>query len=167
MESLLPVIVGGIIGIAGGVIGPTLLEFFKRKIERENLTGAFIAEIDALLKIVERRRYVEELESLILQAKSGIDRNASFSYQFSVRRNPFPVYDANLSKIGILKAPLPQKITQLYAQATSILEDIEDMRDGKNIPRDTMESIERLETLLSLFKDTIDLGQEIVRLQAR
>jgi len=165
MDPLLPVVIGGVIGVAGGVISPLLLEIWKRKTERENLTGAFISEINALLQIVERRKYVEELESLISQAKSGIDRNAIYFYQFSVRRNPFPVYEANLSKIGILKNPLPQKIAQFYARSSSILEDIADMRDRKNIPQSSKESIDKLKTLVQLCKDTISLGLEIVRFQ--
>jgi hypothetical protein len=167
MESLLPVVVGGIIGVAGGVLGPLLHEILRQNAERKNLTAALISEINSLLQIVERRKYFEELEKLISYARLDNSRDIKYIYRFSVRRNPFSVYDANLSKIGILKPPLPKKITQFYAQAASILEDIADMSEGKNIPIDPKSSIERLEALLQLGKDTIELGREIVSMQVR
>ena len=167
MESLLPVIVGGIIGVAGGAISPLLLEIWKRKMERDNLKGALISEINSLLQIVERRKYVEGLKNLISRAEISADEKKLYFYFFSVRRKPFPVYDANLSRIGILEKPLPQKIARFYAQSSSIMEDIADMKEGQTVPQDSKASIVRLHNLLELFKDTIALGQEIVRSLAK
>jgi hypothetical protein len=165
--NLTPVIVGGLIGIAGSVIGiigsfatSVYLESIRREAERKSLTGAIVGEISALLEISERRRYVEALSSLIAMAKAG-HPDISYSFVFSVRRNPFIVYDANLSRIGILRVPLPRKIARFYAQASSILEDIADMREDK-FRRDHDESIRVLEGLLKLFEDTHSLGREII-----
>lgn len=160
--SLWPVIVGGVIGITGSLATSVVLDRVKRKAERKSLTGAVLGEIAALGQIVERRRYIEGLRALIDAAKAGKAPGVPLGFQFSVRRNPFAVYDAHLGRLGMLREPLPRLITQFYAQASSILEDIADMREGKNTPRTPGESVQRLEQLLMLFEETRSLGEEIL-----
>jgi hypothetical protein len=139
------------------------IELAKRKAERKSLAGAIIGEIAALNEIVERCRYLEGLRAVIDEARAGTELNVAYMYQFSVRRNPFAVYDANLARLGILRDPLPRLITQFYTQASSVLEDIADMREGTFQVRDRQESIRRLEQLLRLFEDTHSLGQQIIK----
>jgi hypothetical protein len=62
----------------------------------------------------------------------------------------------------MLSHPLPQQITQFYTMASSILEDITDMREGNFIARNRNESIHRLEELLALFESTQTLGKQII-----
>ena len=116
-----------------------------------------------LFPIEEQLYYIEGMRAVINAAKAGSDSNVPYWYHFSVRRNPFAVYDANLARLGILHDPLPRLITQFYAQASSILEDIADMRERTTQPRDREESIRRLEQLLGLFEDTHALGKEIIK----
>jgi hypothetical protein len=159
---LLPIIIGGVIGIAGSIIAPVWLECYRRKQEQKNLTGAFIGEISALVEICKRRQYIENIRAVITEAKAKqTEPNKSIWFHFSVRRNPFPVYDANVARLGLLNDPLPQKIALFYTQSSSILEDIADMREGK-IQRNRDESIRCLEALLKLFEDTLNLGEKIV-----
>jgi len=158
--ALIGVIIGGVIGVAGSVAGPLCLDIFRRRAERTNLTSALAGEISALIGIVQRRGYIESLRSLIQIARtSPVD--GSYFYYFSVRRNPFPVYDANLSRIGLLESPLPMNIARFYSQSSSILEDIADFREGR-LSQDRDESVRRLEELLQLFEDTERLGREIL-----
>jgi len=162
IKTLLPIIVGGAIGIAGSIIAPTWLEYSRRKHEQESLTGAFVGEISAVLEICKRRQYIESIRALITEAKAQqAEPNKSVWFHFSVRRNPFPVYDANVSRLGLLNDPLPRQIARFYTQSSSILEDIADMREGK-IQRNRDESIRCLEALLELFEDTQAVGQKIV-----
>jgi hypothetical protein len=71
------------------------------------------------------------------------------------------VYDANLSRMGLLKPTLSVRIARFYAQASAILEDIADFREGR-IPEGREDSVRRLEELLQLFEDSQTLGREIV-----
>ena len=140
------------------------VERIRRRAEARSVAGALVGEITALIQIAERRRYIDGLRALIAEARAGNDPNAIYWYQFSVRRNPFAVYDANLTRLGMLRDPLPRLLTQFYTQASSILEDIADMREGKLLARNRDESVQRLEHLLKLFEDTLVLGREIVEL---
>jgi hypothetical protein len=162
IKTLLPIIVGGAIGIAGSIIAPTWLEYSRRKHERESLTGAFVGEISAVIEICKRRQYIENIRALVTEAKARqAEPNKSVWFHFSIRRNPFPVYDANVTRLGLLKDPLPRQIARFYTQSSSILEDIADMREGK-IQRNRDESIRCLEALLELFEDTQAVGEKIV-----
>jgi hypothetical protein len=71
------------------------------------------------------------------------------------------VYEANLTRIGILPDPLPKQIVGFYAGVSSILEDIDDMREGKN-QRTPEDRIRVLKELLQLFEATLALGQKIL-----
>jgi hypothetical protein len=160
--TLWPTIVGGAIGIAGSILAPTYLEYSRRKAERLSLAGAFVGEISALIEICKRRQYIENIRALINEAKTKqAEPNKNVWFHFSVRRNPFPVYDANVTRLGILSDPLPGQIARFYTQSSSILEDIADMREGK-FQRNRDESIRCLEALLKLFEDTQALGTKIV-----
>lgn len=152
---------GGLIGIVGSLATSVWLEQVRRRAERRSIKGAIAGEIAALIRIVERRRYIEGLRALIAEAKAGQEPDVVW-YHFSVRRNPFAVYDANLTRVGMLRHPLPGLITQFYAQASSVLEDIADMREGKLDVQNGQESVQRLEELLELFEETRALGQRIV-----
>jgi hypothetical protein len=162
MDNLLPVIVGGVIGILGGIAGQICLERWKRRDERVSLAGAIVSEIAALLAITESRDYVRGLRALITQAKAAPGPpHLPASFQFSVRRNPFAVYDANISRIGILHDPMPRQIVNFYVKASAILEDIADMKEGR-YQRSHTDAIHCLEELLKLFEETVALGQKII-----
>ena len=157
---LLPVVVGGLLTFLGGLIGNFLLQWNQRKAEIKSLTGAFVGEIRALLSIVERRRYLEGIEQLIQQVRTT---NQPATYSFSARRNPFSVYDSNVSRIGILPSPLPELICRFYSQSRSVLEDIDDMRNPQAGTWTAAESLSRLEELRDLLRDSNNLANEIIR----
>ncbi len=160
--SLWPILGGGAVGFLSSLGTSLISETRRREAERLSLTGAIVGEVSALIDISERRNYIEGLRELISRAKANKDApDKSVWYHFSVRRNPFPVYDANLTRIGILRDPLPRHIARFYAMSSSILEDIADMREGK-MQRGRDESIHCLEELLKLFEDTLVLGRKIV-----
>jgi hypothetical protein len=160
--SMAPVVVGGAIGIMGTLASSTLLDKTRRKAERKSLTGAFVGEISALIEVSDRRGYLQHLHKLIAAAKADPNPNSVRSFHFSNRRNPFAVYDANLTRLGILRDPLPQLITRFYTQASSALEDVADMREGKFLPRNRDASIQRLQNLLELLEDTRASGCQVI-----
>ncbi len=120
------------------------------------LTGAIVGEIQALIDISKHRKYLECLRQELNRAQTHPDL-CGFFY-FSVRRNPMRVYEANLARIGILPPPLPNQIVSFYAGLSSILEDIEDMKEEK-LQRTPDDRTRVLKNLEQLFKATLDLGQ--------
>ncbi len=164
--NAVPTIIGGAIGIIGSLSTSIYLENSKRKAERRSFTGAIIGEISALIEISERRHYIQGIRQSIEKAKAQTNPDIGYNFYFSVRRNSFAVYDANLSRLGILESPLPQLIVRFYTQTSAILEDIADMRENK-MKRNRDESIQTLEALLKLFEDTHSLGKEIIALGSK
>ena len=161
-NNLWAVVVGGLIGIAGGTAGPLCLQYFNRKAERISLGGALVSEISGLVHIAERRKYIEGLGQLIAFAERNPGPpHIPATFYFSVRRNPFMVYDANLARIGLLHDPLPRKIVRFYTMASAVLEDIADMKEA-TIPRTRDDSIKSLKSLHQLFGETMELGKEII-----
>jgi hypothetical protein len=159
--TLTPTIIGGAIAIIGSIAAPLCFDYVKRRTERLSLTGAIVSEISALVEISERRHYTEHLRKVIARAKAETNPDMGYRFFFSSRRNSFPVYDANVGRLGILRDPLPRLIVRFYTQTASILEDIADMREAKPL-RDRDDSIQTLEALLKLFEDTNSLGHEII-----
>jgi hypothetical protein len=159
MDNFWATIAGGFVAILGGVATPCFLERSKRKAERLSLAGAIVGEIEALIAISQHRKYVDGIRQELTKAQTNPDKYGIF--HFSVRRNPMRVYEANLTRIGILPDPLPKQIVGFYAGVSSILEDIDDMREGKN-QRTPEDRIRVLKELLQLFEATLALGQKIL-----
>jgi hypothetical protein len=159
--TLTPTIIGGAIAIVGSMAAPICVEYVKRRQERSSLAAAIVSEVSALVKISERRHYIEDLRAAVATAKAQSDPNISRRFYFSSRRNSFAVYEANIGRLGILRDPLPQLIVRFYTQAASILEDIADMREDQS-QRNRDDSIRNLEALLKLFEDTHLLGHQII-----
>jgi hypothetical protein len=159
MDNFWSVILGAFVAIASGVAMPFLLEKNKRNAERLSLTGAIVGEIQALIEISRHRKYIEGIRQELTKAQTNPDKCCAF--HFSVRRNPMRVYESNLRRIGLLPDPLPKQIVSFYAGISSILEDIEDMREG-NIQRTPEDQIRVLNELLQLMESTLAIGEVII-----
>ena len=153
-------LIGVIIGGALVVVGNEFREWKKGKRESRRLAYAFKAELNALKETGDKRRYIEKLTAITENGRRPNDGSNVLTIREG--REFFPIYSNNLSKIGSLKNPLPEKIVRYYAQATSVIEEIMSISDQcwLNIPDDTMSS--HLKDIVSLMKDTRSLGSEIV-----
>ena len=159
MDNFWSVILGAFVAICSGVATPFFLEKSKRKAERLSLTGAIVGEVQALIEISRHRKYIEGIRQELTKAQANPDKYGIF--HFSVRRSPMRVYESNLTRIGLLPDPLPKQIVSFYAGISSILEDIEDMREGK-IQRTPEDRIRVLNELLQLMEATLALGEGII-----
>ena len=79
-----------------------------------------------------------------------------------ITREYFNVYNQNVSRIGILDDPLPRLIAVFYTQGNAILEDFHGHTTGTFEGRDISWLIAAYEHLLELFRDTLDVGDEIL-----
>jgi hypothetical protein len=135
------------------------LERSKRNAERKSLTAAIVAEVHALIEISKHRKYIEGVRLEL--SKGQTDPAKCGNFGFSVRRNPMRVYESNLARIGILPAPLSRQVVSFYAGISSILEDMEDMSEGK-IQRTPQDRMRVLTEVLQLMEATLALGEKIV-----
>jgi hypothetical protein len=152
MDNFWSAIAGGCVAILGSVATPIFLERSRRFAERESLTGAIVGEVQALIEISKHRKYIEGVRQELTKGQTDPAKCGTFG--FSVRRNPMRVYESNLTRIGILPAPLSKQVVSFYAGISSILEDMEDMSEGK-IKRTPQDRIRVLTEVLQLGENII------------
>lgn len=156
---LLQTLVGGLLTFLGGLLGSVIIQQRQRKAERNSLASAFYGEIQALLKIIERRQYIQRIQEAIKDIRS----NREISFRIKVTRKYFNVYEKNLDKIGILPNPLPEKIVDIYTVMTAILDDLDLIDDESFNKQETEVAALFLAELNSLLKYAVESGQEICK----
>jgi hypothetical protein len=131
------------------------------KREAKNLAGAFYGEITAIIHISKFRGYKEHFKKWLEHVQThGIYKPKGFT----IRHDYFKVYTANVGKLGLLKAPLPEKIAIFYTQAMSITEDIKSMTEGKGEDWSRESLISLLTNLITLFESCEQGGSEIFKI---
>ena len=119
---LLGAIVGSLFVIVVGFTSNTWREYMRERKLRRTLALSFQGEVQALLEIIEKRGYIEGVRA----AKAQIEATGKFqAYHFKAKEKYFNVFEANAGQIEILGPPLAQLVARFYAQANSILEDME------------------------------------------
>jgi hypothetical protein len=157
---LISVIVGALLVAIGGFASNSWLEIARERKLRRTLALALQGEIQALLEIFEKRGYIEGIRA----AKAQIEATGKFqAYHFRARKNYFSVFEANAGKIGILKPPLSELIARFYAQAHSILEDMERFKELDPASVDPIAAIADYNEVLNIFEDTVAVGRRIVQ----
>ncbi|MBI5891333.1 MAG: hypothetical protein HZB47_11760 [Nitrosomonadales bacterium] len=157
---LIGAVVGVLLVIVGGLASNTWREFIRQRKSRRALALALQGEVQALLEILEKRGYIEGLRA----AKAQIEATGKFqAYPFSARKKYFSVFEANAGQIGILGSPLSELVARFYAQANSILEDMERFEQSDPATVDPMAAIAAYDKVLSIFEDTVAVGKRIVQ----
>ena len=159
-QSLISVIVGGVLTFLGGVYGPSLLEKSKHKRDSKSLALAFRGELIAIRKIVNHRNYLEFLTEIINHIKTT---NEPRIIKINARQNYFNVYEKNVDKLGMLPNPLPELIATFYTQAKSVLEDLETLNEGAYSSANAELMIHFYEELHSLLYQSMELIDDIVQ----
>jgi hypothetical protein len=155
-DNLLPTIVGGALAIAGGIAGTVLAPLLAVRTERRAVAAALAGEIGALIDIAERRKYVAAFEAAIAANHST---GSPVGVSVSARRNYFAVFDALVSKLGLLPPDVARDTAGFYVSAKSLLEDSDDLREGLATPQ---EIPLRMQQTLELLVATLALGHRLV-----
>ena len=157
---LIQTLIGGGLSLLGGFLSPILTDSFRNKREATNLALAFAGEITALIRIVETRRYSEDIQTCIAQMEKT---HEPIFYTVTIRQDFVRAYEQNVSRIGLLEAPLPENIAMFYTQTQAILEDLADIDDHPKMEKLGQEHLlRRYKNLLSLLDSTVALSQEIL-----
>jgi hypothetical protein len=101
--------IGALIGAGGAVAGGAFGSWFTWQRERQSVAAAFAGEVQAIMDVF-RWRQIAEL----------IPRG----FKFPISDKPFPVFDANVGKIGLLPADLAAKVAVFYGYAEGIVQDL-------------------------------------------
>lgn len=155
---IISVMVGGVLAIGGGFASNLLIELRKNNNESKQLAYAFKGELQALSSIAKKRGYVKYIKEIISLMEI---KNEPIFVHIHVRREYFNVFNSNVSKIGSLKHPLPEMIATFYVQANSVLEDLQNYREGVWANASVESLIGSKKELVSLMEDTFSLADEI------
>lgn len=116
-------------GLAGAS-GPVLLWIMQARKERASVRASLLAEVSALLDMVERRHYVRDLrfkEKLLAETpQDQLDSQDQSESKFALPNgeNYNRVYRANLSRLGSLSASEAAQIVRFYQLSDSVRADV-------------------------------------------
>ena len=110
--------------------GPLLLWSRQVKRERESVRASLLAEVSALLEMVERRNYVRDLRATEAHLKElspdqlKLINTEEFGFALPAGENYNRVYQANVSRLGVLSAAEATQIVRFYQLADSVRADV-------------------------------------------
>jgi hypothetical protein len=160
LTHLIQTLIGGGSSLLGGFLSPLLIDSFRNKREVTNLAMAFAGEIAALIRIVETRRYTENIQTCIAQMERT---HKPIYYTVTIRQDYVRVYEQNVSRIGLLEASLPENIAMFYTQTQAILEDLAVIDDHPKMEKLGQKNLLRCyKNLLSLLDSIVTLSQPIL-----
>jgi len=156
MWGLLGVVTGGLITTGASYF----LESSRERRESASLAAAFKGELRAIQQIVTRRKYIETLREIV----EYIDTTGNDFPALGVRieQEYFGVYKANVSKIGKLPSPLPERIATFYAMTFALLEDFKIASTGLPPNSSTDDQKRFYGDMITLLEDNAKAADEIV-----
>jgi hypothetical protein len=162
-QTILSLIVGGIIAIGGGFAE----RIYERRKERESLRAALRAEIQAILAIVERRNYIAGLSNFIEEIKRG----STSLFEIRIKRDYDMVFRSSCGKLGLLPSETVAKTVRFYYLISSIIEDLILLQDASGSV--DLRTRYRLDTqrgnlafheeMWKLSVDAVALGDDLIR----
>jgi hypothetical protein len=157
---LIGAVVASLLFIVVGFTSNTWREYSRERKLRRTLALAFQGEVQAVMEIIEKRGYIEGVRA----AKAQIEATGKFqAYHYKAREKYFSVFEANVGQIEILRPPLSQLVARFYAQANSILEEMERFEESDPATVDPMVAIAAYDEVLRIFEDTVAVGNRIVQ----
>jgi len=156
IEAIVPVLVGGLLAIAGGGMAQFLSHELSVRHESRSLAKAFRGEIGAILHIIDKRAYLQHMESMADQLEAV---NATAPFALRVTHNYFEVYESNCSKIGLLRGDAPMHLARFYILAKSLLEDVSVTEQSQQASQYDHHALYEMRDLL---KELIGVGEKLV-----
>ena len=155
MNEILAAILGALLG--GGLqIVQTFLDTEDRK---KSITIAIGCEIDAILRIIEHKKYLQGIDQAIETCHSG----TAISIIVDVSENYFHIFEGLGEKIGYLDTDFVSKTVNFYSYCKSIIDSTRAGGVSERIsnPREALENLTQLRDLLVA---AVSLGEQIVQI---
>lgn len=115
MADLLSTIAGGVLAIAGGFAA----KFAADRREENSLRSAFIGELRALKKLVDRQELMQKIDQRIERIQK--EQSPSF-FRANILSTYNTVFLANAGKLGVLHQPAPERIIDVYSHMAAVVE---------------------------------------------
>jgi hypothetical protein len=152
--------VGAAIGGAfiGGVVSylpNRWLEKHKRGLEVDAVRNALVTEIKSIVAIVQERAYVELMDEVIALL---IEKGGKQRYSVRVPEHYTRVYQAQVSRIGLLDPSLATQIITFYQLLDSVVQDV----SPGGIVADLGGDLSMFRKIKNIFGTAMDLAQQII-----
>jgi hypothetical protein len=125
MNPLLPVyaaIGGAFVGSVSTFLPNYLLESSRKENEKKSIQNAIISEINALLKIIQYRKYINGISNIVDNLKNN--SNGICRYRINVPEHYSRVYQKHVDRIGLLDSITSSKIIEFYQLLDAIVQDV-------------------------------------------
>lgn len=139
--------------------------FFKnwdKKSQRLSVQLAIIAEVKALKNIIDQRKYLQDIDSIISYLENNRGHRKPMSLE--IQSNVFPVYSSNLDKIGQLSPSLAPKIVTFYSLLSSILQDV---KMGGLLSIRESATFENYKNVYELLNSALEIADEIIHMESK
>ncbi|MDI1224257.1 MULTISPECIES: hypothetical protein [Acinetobacter] len=134
--------------------------FFKNKDNRSqqlSIQLAIIAEIKALKKLIEQRKYLQDIQNIVLHLEKN--RGYRTTLSLDIQENVFPVYSSNLDKIGQLSPKIAPQVVTFYALLSSILQDV---KVGGLLSIHEQGNYQNYKNIYDLLTNALEIADEII-----
>ncbi|MFV5362696.1 hypothetical protein VXO68_16080 [Acinetobacter oleivorans] len=134
--------------------------FFKykdNKSQQLSIQLAIIAEIKALKKLIEQRKYVQDIQNVVLHLEKN--RGYRITLSLDIQENVFPVYSSNLDKIGQLSPKIAPQVVTFYALLSSILQDV---KVGGLLSIREQGNYQNYKNIYDLLTNALEIADEII-----
>jgi hypothetical protein len=115
---ILQTAIGGLIGAFGAIAGGAFGSWFTWQKERQSVAAALAGEVEAFMAVTEW-----------YQTREFISRG----YRSPIDDHPFPVFEANVGKIGFLPPDLARDVAGFYSHARRVVEEFLIINKGEPI----------------------------------
>lgn len=151
---VLAAIGGALVGGLTTAIPAVWRDARARQAERVSVTTALVAEVSAMLAILERRRYLHSMRELTERLK-GAGQDCGILFSVRVPDHYSRVYQANVARLGVVDPLLAAKLIEFHQLVDAIVQDI--TPDGV---------FGRGEGDLAGLKQMVDIGESAVAVGA-
>ncbi|MBA5764677.1 hypothetical protein H2O73_20145 [Vibrio sp. 404] len=154
-----------VLSALGGAVVGGLVTFFPTKYLEERrakefsrqIQNSIIAEVSALMRVIEKRKYVESVEEAIKYLKENPD--GQFTLYADIPLHYSQIYQGQCNNIGILDREVARDIINFYQLIDAIVQDIK-----LNGTFSTHPSLEAYQESLAMFQLAVQIGKNLEKL---
>lgn len=152
-----------VVTLLSAVISFVVQLFFKwyeRRYQAKSFELSIIAEVEAILNIIEKRNYRKGLEDGIFFSELIDKSSASNTYtlEVQIQENYCPIYFNNLDKISFISAKKVKDVVRFYSLLISLAQDV---KPGGLLNTDP--SREAYNECLDILNEAVVIGRRIIK----
>ncbi|KXZ65634.1 hypothetical protein [Acinetobacter venetianus] len=152
-----------IVALSSALIGfiiQLILRHTDRNYQAKSFELSIVAEVEAILDIIEKRNYREALESGIFSTALGesLSQNNIYTLEIQIQENYCPIYFNNLDKVSLISAKKVKDVVRFYSLLMSLAQDV---KPGGLL--NTEPSSEAYSECLKVFDEAIKVGHRIIK----